>query len=115
MAGGVLGMARADAQLINRRVYDSKNQLIREGLVPLSIKNDRAALMAYWEEEDAAIAAKEAAEAEAALQEASAPQEPDALELVEPLAERLASAEAELGILRNLKQATPDAVLEGTM
>ena len=108
-------MARADGQLINRRVYDSKNQLIREGLVPLSIKNDRAALMVYWEEEDARQAEAEAAEAEKRAAELSAPQEPGAAELVEPLAERLASAEAELGILRNLKQATPDAVLEGTM
>ena len=108
-------MARADAQLVNRRVYDNKNQLIREGLVPLSIKNDRGALMVYWEEEDARQAEAEATEAEKRAAELSAPQEPGAAELVEPLAERLASAEAELGILRNLKQATPDAVLEGTM
>jgi hypothetical protein len=106
-------MARADGQLINRRVYDNKNLLIREGLVPLSIKNERAALMAYWEVEDARQAEAEATEAEKRAAELSAPQEPGAAELVEPLAERLASAEAELGILRNLKQATPDAVLEG--
>ena len=108
-------MARADAQLINRRVYDNKNQLIREGLVPLSIKNDRAALMVYWEEEDARQAEAEAAEAEKRAAELSAPQEPGAAELVEPLAERLASAETELETLRGLKTATPDAVLEGTM
>ena len=108
-------MARADAQLVNRRVYDNKNQLIREGLVPLSIKNDRAALMAYWEEEDARQAEVEAAEAEKRAAELSAPQEPGAAELVEPLAERLASAEAEIETLRSLKTATPDAVLEGTM
>ena len=104
-------MARADAQLVNRRVYDNKNQLIREGLVPLSIKNDRGALMVYWEEEDARQAEAEATEAEKRAAELSAPQEPGAAELVKPLAERLASAEAELGILRNLKQATPNAVL----
>ena len=91
-------MARADAQLINRRVYDNKNQLIREGLVPLSIKNERAALMAYWEEEDARQAEAEAAEAEKRAAELSAPQEPGAAELVGPLAERLAAAEAELEV-----------------
>ena len=96
-------MARADAQLVNRRVYDSKNQLIREGLVPLSIKNDRAALMAFWEEEDARQAEAEATEAAKRAAELSAPQEPGAAELVEPLAERLASAEAELETLRGLK------------
>ena len=101
------------AQLVMRRVYNAKNELIREGLVPKDIANTREALMAYWEEEDARQAEAEAAEAEKRAAELSAPQEPGAAELVEPLAERLASAEAELGILRNLKQATPDAVLEG--
>ena len=101
------------AQLVTRRVYNAKNELIREGLVPKDIANTREALMAYWEEEDAAIAAKEAAEAEASLQEASKPKEPGAAELVEPLAERLASAEAELETLRGLKAATPEHIEKG--
>ena len=103
------------AQLVMRRVYNAKNELIREGLVPKDIANTREALMAYWEEEDARQAEAEAAEAEKRAAELSAPQEPGAAELVEPLAERLASAEAELETLRGLKAATPDAVLEGTM
>jgi hypothetical protein len=103
------------AQLVMRHVYNAKNELIREGLVPKDIANTREALMAYWEEEDARQAEAEAAEAEKRAAELSAPQEPGAAELVEPLAERLASAEAELETLRGLKTATPDAVLEGTM
>ena len=59
-----------DSQKIMRRVYDDKGSLLREGLVGKDIENTRDALLAYWEAEDAAIAAKEAAEAEAALQEA---------------------------------------------
>jgi hypothetical protein len=36
------------AQLVMRRVYNAKNELIREGLVPKDIANTREALMAHW-------------------------------------------------------------------
>ena len=60
-------MARADEQLINRRVYTDKGELLREGLVPLSIKNERAALMAHWAEQDRQDAEAEAAAAQGAV------------------------------------------------
>ena len=100
-------------QLIKRSVYTDAGELIRSGLVPKNIENKRPVLMKYWEEEDRRVAEEEAAKAEAATQESAEPPEPSASDVVAPLVERLESAESELGILRNLKQATPDFVLEG--
>jgi hypothetical protein len=103
-----------DSQKIMRRVYDDKGNLLREGLVGKDIKNTRDALLAYWEQEDAAIAAEEAEEAEASLQGASTPEEPDALELVGAMEGRVAGVESLVGELQALKQASPEAVLRGT-
>ena len=103
-----------DSQKIMRRVYDSENNLLREGLVSKDIKNTRDALLAYWEQEDAAIAEKEALAAEAALQEASTPKEPDALELVAAVEGRVAGVESLVGELQALKLASTEEVLRGT-
>jgi hypothetical protein len=108
-------MARTDEQLINRRVYTDKGELLREGLVPLSIKNERAALMQFWQAEDQRVAAEEAAAAQAAVEELQAPVVPDAAELVAPLVDRLAAVEGRLGVVDQLAVATPEAVLTGTM
>ena len=108
-------MARADEQLINRRVYTDKGELLREGLVPLSIKNERAALMAFWAEQDRQDAEAEAAAAQAAVEELQAPVVPDAAELVAPLVNRLAAVEGRLDVVDQLAIATPEQVLAGTM
>ena len=108
-------MARADEQLINRRVYTDKGELLREGLVPLSIKNERAALMAFWAEQDRQDAEAEAAAAQAAVEELQAPVVPDAAELVAPLVDRLAAVEGRLDVVNQLAVATPEQVLAGTM
>ena len=108
-------MARADAQLINRRVYTDKGELLREGLVPLSIKNERAALMAFWAEQDRQDAEAEAAAAQAAVEELQAPVVPDAAELVAPLVNRLSAVEGRLDVVNQLAVATPEQVLAGTM
>ena len=108
-------MARADAQLINRRVYTDKGEVLREGLVPLSIKNERAALMAFWAEQDRQDAEAEAAAAQAAVEELQAPVVPDAAELVAPLVNRLSAVEGRLDVVNQLAVATPEQVLAGTM
>ncbi len=100
-------------QLIKRSVYTDAGELIRSGLVPKNIENKRPVLMKYWEEEDRRVANEEALAAEAAAQESAQAPEPSAEDLVTPLVERLESAESELGILRGLKQATPEFILEG--
>lgn len=101
------------AQLIKRRVFDDAGELIREGMVPKDVENSRPALMAFWTEEDARIAAKEAEEAaKAAVVERSGP---SAEELVGPLVERLEALEARLGAVDQVVAATPDEVLAGTL
>lgn len=104
-----------DSQLIKRRVFTDDGTLIREGLVPLSIKNERPALMKYWAEEDRRVAEEEAAKAEAASQKLQEPPTLSAEELVGPLIERLESLEARLGAVDEVLVATPDEVLAGTM
>jgi hypothetical protein len=54
-----------DAQLIKRRVFDDAGNLLREGMVSKDIPNERSALLAYWQEKDAAEAQAQAAAAEA--------------------------------------------------
>ena len=108
-------MARTDEQLINRRVYTDKGELIREGLAPLSIKNERTALMAFWEKEDQRVAAEEAAVAEAAAAAAASPREPQAAELIAPLVERLAAIEGRFGVVDQMVVASPEAVLTGSL
>ena len=103
------------AQLVTRRVYNAKNELIREGLVPKDIANTREALMAYWAEQDRQDAEAEAAAAQAAVEELQAPVVPDAAELVAPLVDRLAAVEGRLDVVNQLAVATPEQVLAGTM
>ena len=54
-------------QLIMRRVYDSANVLIREGLVPKDLANDKQTLLDYWAQEDLAKSEAEAIAAEEEL------------------------------------------------
>ena len=103
------------AQLVMRRVYNAKNELIREGLVPKDIANTREALMAFWAEQDRQDAEAEAAAAQAAVEELQAPVVPDAAELVAPLVNRLAAVEGRLDVVDQLAIATPEQVLAGTM
>jgi hypothetical protein len=106
-----------DQQLIKRRVFTDKNELLREGLVPLSIPNKREALMAYWQENDAATAAEEAAAAQAELDRIAALEQtpPEvsgamALTALQIQADELA---AQVSQLQGLAMATPDEVLRG--
>lgn len=108
-------MARDDAQLIKRRVFTDGGDLLREGLVPVSIPNTRKDLMAWWAKEDQRIADEEAAAAVAAAAEATAPPMPEPAELIAPLEQRVAALEGELSQLQGIATATPEAVLEGTM
>ncbi|QVV66767.1 hypothetical protein [Synechococcus sp. LA31] len=108
-------MARDDAQLIKRRVFTDGGDLLREGLVPVSIPNTRKDLMAWWAKEDQRIADEEAAAAAAAAAEATAPPMPEPAELIAPLEQRVAALEGELSQLQGIATATPEAVLEGTM
>jgi hypothetical protein len=63
---------KTDQQLIQRRVYNDAGVLLREGLVPLSIKNERQALLGFWAAQDEADAQAAAAEAEAEAQRLAA-------------------------------------------
>ena len=103
------------AQLVMRRVYNAKNELLREQLTPKDVPNTREALMAFWTEQDRQDAEAAAAAAQAAVDLMQAPVVPDAEELVAPLADRLAAVEGRLGVVDQLVMATPEAVLTGTM
>jgi hypothetical protein len=106
-----------DQQMIKRRVFTDKNELLREGLVPLSIPNKREALMAYWQESDAAIAAEEAAAAQAEMDRIAAmeqtPPEVSGAMALAAIQGQVEELIAQIGQLKGLAMATPDEVLRG--
>jgi len=52
------------SQMITRRVYNNDGSILREGLVPKDLKNDKKVLLDYWAAEDVRIASEEAVAAE---------------------------------------------------
>jgi len=75
--------------MITRRVYDDAGQLLREGLVPADVPNERGALLGYWQEADLA-----AARAEVEAQMAGEPL--DGLELLPSLQVAVEQLEGQL-------------------
>ena len=93
---------------ITRRVYDSQNVLIREGLVPDTVPNTRADLLAWWQEQDL-LTAREAALS--ALAPSDVPAGPDPALLADQIAEtsdRLRLLQARLSSVEEQRLLDPD-------
>jgi hypothetical protein len=105
------------AQLVLRRVFTDKGELIREDLAPKDIPNTRKDLMAWWEAEDKRKAAEEAAAAEAEAARLAAPPEPTAEDRIFALSDRLEALQSELIVMRErlkvvdqLELASPESI-----
>jgi archaellum component FlaC len=107
----------AQEQLVSRAIFDSNNKEIRRGLVPKDIPNTKAALVAYWEEEDRIKAAKEAEDAKAEEERLLAEQTPSGDDLVAELRSEVQELKAEVvsltekvSVIDDLEIASPESI-----